>query len=396
MKDKQIKYSIIIPVHNGVKYLPTCVETIINQEYSNYELIISDDHSTDGTDLYLNDFLHPNVRIIYPEKRMSMVEHFEWSLNQAYGDWIIFVGADDGLQSYFFTLADQLTQIADKKKIRAIMSERAYFFWPGCESVYGKIAVSFNAIKSVRILNCKFQSLLTLLGFQTYFELPEMYTTSLFKRSLIEEAKQKQNGNLFCTIPPDANLGAIACSLEHKYLKSLIPLGWIGTSPETVVISMESVSNSKVNPNPKIEYHKLSGDFALRSCSIYYWNALLKTKTLRKRYINIILLSKIFRTFMFAGVLAEIKLSSKIDSKPRYDFFKIAVKLNRCNIFIVKTISYIFPVLYKFYGIKRSLHLKLLGKFIPTLKHNLFWDKESTINFINVSLKIKSELSILK
>ena len=49
-----MKYSIIIPVHNGLKYLPTCIETIINQDYDNYELIISDDNSTDGTKEFLN------------------------------------------------------------------------------------------------------------------------------------------------------------------------------------------------------------------------------------------------------------------------------------------------------------------------------------------------------
>ena len=49
------KYSIILPARNGFNYLPTCINTIIDQNYNDYELIISDDHSNDGTKQYLNN-----------------------------------------------------------------------------------------------------------------------------------------------------------------------------------------------------------------------------------------------------------------------------------------------------------------------------------------------------
>ena len=58
------KYSIIIPTYNGVQYLPTCIETIISQDYKDYELIISDDHSTDGTKEFLEMLSHPNITVV--------------------------------------------------------------------------------------------------------------------------------------------------------------------------------------------------------------------------------------------------------------------------------------------------------------------------------------------
>ena len=139
------KYSIIIPTYNGNSYLPTCVETIINQNYTNYELIISDDNSTDGTRKYLKKLSHQNIKVIYPSQALSMTEHWEWALSHAKGEWQIFVGQDDGLQSYFFQLADKLTTIAKEKNIRTIASTRAYFFWKGCEHVYGENAVAYDA-----------------------------------------------------------------------------------------------------------------------------------------------------------------------------------------------------------------------------------------------------------
>ena len=186
------KYSIIIPCRNGGKYLPHCVKTIINQEYDNYELILSDDHSTDGTNAYLSAIIHPNVTVIQPPEGLSMTEHWEWALSHARGEWLMFVGQDDGLQSYFFRLADRLTEIAHKANMRTIMSERAYFFWKDCEFVHGDIAVGYHARNAVKIHNCRYYAMKTLLGLQSYFDLAGMYTTSLFHRDIIYEAKRKQ------------------------------------------------------------------------------------------------------------------------------------------------------------------------------------------------------------
>ena len=118
MEHFKTKYSVLLPAYNGGKYLPTCVETIISQDFSDYELIVSDDHSTDNTKEYLSTLNHPNVKIVYPAESMSMAEHWEWVLSQACGEWIMFVGQDDGLQPYFFKLAERLTAYANQKKIR--------------------------------------------------------------------------------------------------------------------------------------------------------------------------------------------------------------------------------------------------------------------------------------
>ena len=122
------KYSIIIPVNNVINYLPGAIESIISQDYNNYELIISDDSSTDGTAEYVDTLSHHAIRVIHTPKRMTTAEHFDWALTHAKGEWCIFVGGDDGLQPYFFILADKLTDIATTKNIRAIVIRRAYFF----------------------------------------------------------------------------------------------------------------------------------------------------------------------------------------------------------------------------------------------------------------------------
>jgi glycosyltransferase involved in cell wall biosynthesis len=407
MENLKIKYSILLPARNGGKYLPTCVETIICQDFNDYELIISDDHSDDSSAAYLSTIDHPNVKIVHPPEFLSMAEHWEWVLSQACGEWIIFVGQDDGLQPYFFELAERLTEIANQKKIRTIVSEMSNFFWPGCEAFYGNTAVRYWAVSELKVCNCKIQALLALFGFQTYFELPIMYTSSLFHRDIIIEAKEKQNGKLFVTHPQDANLGAIACSLDNTYLKSGIPLGWAGASPKSAGMAIESVSADKKSDtetigifslkedylkkiaNSKLPFHPLSGDFSLGSGAIYFWGALLQTQHLRKAWINKLLLSKKFKTLMFAGVLAEIS-SLKVERKNnKIRMFEEIINLNQCNPILIVIISKLFRIFYKFNMLNVLVNKRFKRLFKPSYYYKENWKNNPNINMINASKRIE-------
>ena len=221
------KYSIIVPAYNGMPYLKTCIESIVSQGYGDYQLIVSDDHSTDGTAEYIDSLSNPHIIKLHCPERKSMAEHWEWALSYATGEWQVFVGQDDGLQSYFFKLADTLVLTCEKKGLEVIMSERAYFFWPGCEKDFGELKLWYNARNKVSVLDAKKELRKALYKRRIgYMDLPSMYTTSLFKKNFINRIKNMQNGRVFATHPQDANLAALATILQEKYLKSWIPLGW--------------------------------------------------------------------------------------------------------------------------------------------------------------------------
>lgn len=414
---KRKKYSIILPVYNGAKYLPTCVNTIIKQSYNDYELIISNDGSTDGTGKYLDTLIdNPNIKIVQPEERLSMTEHWEWALSHATGEWMIFVGQDDGLQHYFFELADVLTNIASKKNIRAITSSRAYYFWKGCEYIYGDIAIKYRATQKLEILNTKYGALKALLGFQRYFELPQMYTNSIFHRSLINEAKSKQDGKLFSCHPQDANLAAISCSIEKQYLKSYIPLGWIGSSPKSAGMAIISDEN-KINPEDKeglknlkkeyedkvskskLKYHELAGNFSLGSHQIYFWQALLKTNILRSDKINKFLILKLFKYILMATSVNEVK---KLKKRESLIMMKEMIEKNRLNYSLILVNSYLIKLFdYSFYALKgfkkilriifyKNISLKILRK------ENNIIDLIENSKEINVKIKNSKILNSLK
>ena len=393
------KYSILIPTYNGVNYLPACVNTIIEQNFSNFELLISNDNSTDSTDKYLNSLSHPNIVILNPPESMSMAEHWEWLLAHAKGEWIMFVGQDDGVQPYFFELSEKLTQIATQKKLRTIASKRAYYFWPGCEDRYGDIAIQYTAFSKIRILNFRLHTLLALLGLKTYFDLPQMYTTSMFHRSIIEDAKKMQNEKVFITHPQDANLAAIGCSLEKSFLWSEVPLGWVGSSPKSAgmairpknkidngneINSLKEDYISKVK-NSKLICHPLVGDFELGSLSIYFWGALLQIKHLTSSRFSNLISSKIFKTFLFGSVL----LNPDFSNTHLLKLFKRVVELNKCNMFLVSFVSkllYPIKIAYKIINKIDNWILKITSR---AFSYSKSWGEEE-----DLSMKKSSEYVI--
>lgn len=93
---EKIKVSIIVPVYNARDYLPRCVDSILEQEYQDFELLLVDDGSTDGSgdicDVYqLKD---KRVQVIHKENS-GVSDSRNLALNTAVGEYIQFLDSDD-------------------------------------------------------------------------------------------------------------------------------------------------------------------------------------------------------------------------------------------------------------------------------------------------------------
>lgn len=103
-------FSIIIPAYNAEAYLPRCLESIFSQEYGDYEVIVINDGSTDGTAAILEEYAakHTNLRVIF-QANHGMATARNKGLDMAQGEYIMFVDSDDRLSSKALaTLAPQL------------------------------------------------------------------------------------------------------------------------------------------------------------------------------------------------------------------------------------------------------------------------------------------------
>ena len=66
------KITVIMPVWNGMPFLRKAISSVINQRYKNWQLIISDDGSTDGTVDYLKKIKNKKIKIFYQKKNLGI------------------------------------------------------------------------------------------------------------------------------------------------------------------------------------------------------------------------------------------------------------------------------------------------------------------------------------
>ncbi len=91
--------SIIVPVYNVENYISDCIESIIKQSYSNIEIIIIDDGSTDNSLAICNEYASKDNRIkLISKMNEGVAIARNTGLKKANGDWIMFVDSDDWIE----------------------------------------------------------------------------------------------------------------------------------------------------------------------------------------------------------------------------------------------------------------------------------------------------------
>lgn len=100
--------SAIIPVYNAEKYLEKCVESILNQSYQDFELILVDDGSTDGSGKICDKYAENDSRIrtIHTKNRGPAAAR-RTGIETAGGEYVTFVDADDWLERGMFAFATE-------------------------------------------------------------------------------------------------------------------------------------------------------------------------------------------------------------------------------------------------------------------------------------------------
>jgi glycosyltransferase involved in cell wall biosynthesis len=84
-----------IPSYNHAKFLAKSLNSVINQTYSNLEVIVVDNYSTDGTDDILSGFSDHRISVIKVNNEGSIAISRNTILHKSRGEWIAFLDSDD-------------------------------------------------------------------------------------------------------------------------------------------------------------------------------------------------------------------------------------------------------------------------------------------------------------
>lgn len=89
------KVSFIMPIYNAEKYVQQAIESVLNQTYKNFELILVDDISTDSTMECLKKYKDERIRILHNDKNAGIAYSRNRGMDAATGEYIALMDDDD-------------------------------------------------------------------------------------------------------------------------------------------------------------------------------------------------------------------------------------------------------------------------------------------------------------
>ena len=97
--NRTVLFSIIVPVYNIEMFLPRCIESILSQTCSDFELILIDDGSTDSSGMICDEFADQDSRIrVFHKENGGVSSARNVGLDHAYGKYVVFVDSDDYIE----------------------------------------------------------------------------------------------------------------------------------------------------------------------------------------------------------------------------------------------------------------------------------------------------------
>ena len=167
-----MKVSVIVPVYNTEKYLRKCLDSLVNQDFSDYEIVIVNDGSTDSSESIINEYVSKYDFIkSFTKANGGLSSARNYGIDKASGNYLAFVDSDDYVESNYLK---ELYESITKDKSDIAVCEFSYVYSDG------------KVIRSYSNLNYTDDSL------KKYLLTPPMAPIRLFKKELFEKIKFKE------------------------------------------------------------------------------------------------------------------------------------------------------------------------------------------------------------
>ncbi|RBP43896.1 FkbM family methyltransferase [Roseimicrobium gellanilyticum] len=226
------RFSVVIPTRNAEATLGATLRTCLEQEFEDYEILVSDNSATTATQELLAGINSSRIRCVRPDRTLSMQENWEFAVEQAQGEFVLVLGSDDGLMLHSLRELDRLLRMLDTKLLRW---DSVCYHWP---TVPVQAQLPPNALllplkqmdsyHPIRWRDSRAVMLDAAHGRVSYAELPTVYSSAVH-HSLLDELR-KQTGKVFHGDCPDVYSGFALAHLVKRYCSLDAPLSINGLS----------------------------------------------------------------------------------------------------------------------------------------------------------------------
>lgn len=232
--------SVIVPIYKIEQYLPKCIESILDQSFKNFELVLVDDGSPDNCPKICDDYAKNDDRVkVVHKENGGLLSARKAGLEAAKGEFIAFVDGDDWVDKFYL---ETLFKLAKANDADLVVTGQFREFDGKIETIKPKEAGVYNEdkIKSYIIPNAIYNGRFCEHGISTYVW-NKLYRRELLYKILMDVPNEIIMGE-------DAAITYSYLSITKRLVISRIPLYYYRQRHDSIVKSLE---------NPKIEYYRL-------------------------------------------------------------------------------------------------------------------------------------------
>ena len=102
------KFSVLVPTRNRVEYLRQAVESVLCQDYTDWEICIADNVSSDSTREWVEGLDDPRILYSRAERLIPVTDNWNRVLSMSSGDYVVMLGDDDAILRGYFTSHKQV------------------------------------------------------------------------------------------------------------------------------------------------------------------------------------------------------------------------------------------------------------------------------------------------
>jgi hypothetical protein len=221
------RFTLIIPTRERAGTLEHSLATVTAQDFPSLEILVSDNFSSDVTADVVRANPDPRIRYLNTGRRLSMSHNWEFALGHATGEWVGFIGDDDGLLPGALSRLDMILRAAGDG-LELVRARPGYYLWPQLlDREGGHLSLPLGG-RAERV-DCKAALQATLRGDRHYLELPTLYTGGFVKRAAIDRVRAP-SGDFFLSRIPDVYSSVILSATCRDYLLLPQPLALNGAS----------------------------------------------------------------------------------------------------------------------------------------------------------------------
>lgn len=230
-----MKFSILLPTRNRLELLKLAVESVRQQDCDDWEIVISDNASSEEACTYIETLREPRIHCHRTEQFLPVTENWNTALERSAGDYLIMLGDDDGLMLGCLSKAKTLIDEWDYPE--AIYTEACQYAYPGVIPGHAEGFIQFGyndflqgakqpfRLSRQKALDMAFASM----EFRIRFGFNMQHF--IFSRKLVEALRPK--GPFFQSPYPDYYAANAIMLAAASIVVNPTPLVMIGISPKS-------------------------------------------------------------------------------------------------------------------------------------------------------------------